>query len=43
MAKKDAGFKAIQKKGSADKGVKVADKATKSPPNNPKSTVKGKC
>jgi hypothetical protein len=43
MAKKDSGFKAIQKKGSADKGVKIAVKAAKSPPQNPKSPVKGKC
>jgi hypothetical protein len=43
MAKKDAGFKAIQKKGSADKGVKVSAKAPKSPPPDAKSTVKGKC
>jgi hypothetical protein len=43
MAKKEAGFKAIQKKGSADKGVKVSSKAPKSPPDNPKSPVKGKC
>jgi hypothetical protein len=43
MAKKSAGFKAIQKKGSADKGVKVAEKAPKAPQKDPKSTVKGKC
>lgn len=43
MAKKSAGFQAIRKKGSADKGVKIAAKAPKAPPPNPKSTVKGKC
>jgi hypothetical protein len=42
MAKKDTGFKAIQKKGSADKGVKVSASAPKTPPKTPKSP-KGKC
>ena len=36
MAKKDPGFKQIQKKGSVDKGVKIEPKAPKAPP-------KGKC
>jgi hypothetical protein len=43
MKKKNSGFKAIQKKGSTDKGVKVAEKAPKAPPKDPKSTVKGNC
>jgi hypothetical protein len=43
MAKKDSAFKAVQAKGAKDKGVKIAAKAPKSPPPNPKSTVKGKC
>ena len=41
--KKNSGFKAIQKKGGADKGVKVAEKAPKAPPKAPKSAVKGNC
>lgn len=39
MAKKEPEFKAVQKKGSSDKGVKIAPKAPKSPPKTPK----GKC
>jgi len=36
MAKKDSGFKAIQKKGSADKGVKIKTSTTKEKPSNKK-------